>query len=87
MLPTGTIWIRAGLRVCWTIRRKCENALERVINVINRDDQMSYASSKDEIMHGIEQHQAEIRAAYSMRPGSMVRQSAPKCRAAVCSAT
>ncbi len=45
-----------------TIRGKCENALERAINVINRDDQMSYASSKDEIMHGIEQHQAEIRA-------------------------
>ena len=37
-----------------TIRSKCENALERAINVINRDDQMSYASSKDEIMHGIE---------------------------------
>ena len=30
-----------------TIRGKCENALERAINVINRDDQMSYASSKD----------------------------------------
>ena len=45
-----------------TIRGKCENAMERAINVINRDDQMSYASSKDEIMHGIEQHQAEIRA-------------------------
>ncbi len=45
-----------------TIRGKCENALERAINVINRDDQMSYASSKDEIMHGIEQHQAEIRS-------------------------
>ena len=45
-----------------TIRGKCENALERAINVINRDDQMSYASSKDEIMHGIELHQAEIRA-------------------------
>lgn len=45
-----------------TIRGKCENALERAINVINRDDQMSYASSKDEIMHGIEQQQAEIRA-------------------------
>lgn len=45
-----------------TIRGKCENALERAINVINRDDQMTYASSKDEIMHGIEQHQAEIRA-------------------------
>ena len=45
-----------------TIRGKCENALERAIKVINRDDQMSYASSKEEILHGIEQHHAESKA-------------------------
>ena len=58
-----------------TIRGKCENALERAINVINQDDQMSYASSKDEIMHGIEQHQAEIRAVENLYiPGNSEEQ-------------
>lgn len=58
-----------------TIRGKCENALERAINVINRDNQMSYASSKDEIMHGIELHQAEIRAVENLYiPGNSEEQ-------------
>lgn len=36
---------------------------------------MSYASSKDEIMHGIEQHQAEIRAVENLYiPGNTEEQ-------------
>ena len=45
-----------------TIRGKCENSLEHAINVINQDTQLSYASSKDEIMHAIRENAVAIRS-------------------------
>lgn len=43
-----------------TIRGKSENFIEHAINVINQDNQFSYAFSKDEILSAIKQNKSEI---------------------------
>lgn len=42
------------------IRGKSENFIEHAINVINQDNQFSYAFSKDEILSAIKQNKSEI---------------------------